>query len=73
MKHVDRLLSLGRDQHEVDIAAVSRDGAAHAVQQAEGVLRYVWHGRFGDMLIEVKDGVVLVNGEVVIASTGDAT
>ena len=28
----------------------------------EGVLRYVWHGRFGDMLIEVQDGAVFVNG-----------
>jgi len=28
-----------------------------------GVLRYVWEHRFGEMLIEVVDGVVLVNGE----------
>jgi hypothetical protein len=30
---------------------------------AEGVQRYVWEGRFGAMLIEVKDGVVFVNGQ----------
>jgi hypothetical protein len=29
----------------------------------EGVLRYVWQGRFGAMLIEVKDGVAFVNGQ----------
>lgn len=28
----------------------------------EGVLRYVWEGRFGAMLIEVQDGVAYVNG-----------
>jgi len=30
---------------------------------AEGVQRYVWEGRFGAMLIEVKDGAVFVNGQ----------
>jgi hypothetical protein len=30
---------------------------------AEGVLRYVWEGRFGAMLIEVEDGVSYVNGQ----------
>ena len=40
-----------------------------ATQQADlplatsGVLRYVWEHRFGEMLIEVVDGAVLVNGE----------
>jgi hypothetical protein len=28
----------------------------------EGVLRYVWESRFGEMLIEVIDGVSFVNG-----------
>ena len=28
----------------------------------KGVLRYVWEGRFGSMLIEVADGVAYVNG-----------
>jgi hypothetical protein len=28
-----------------------------------GVLRYVWEHRFGEMLIEVVDGAVLVNGK----------
>ena len=35
---------------------------------ANGVLRYVWEGRFGTMLIEVREGRVLVNGEVVEAA-----
>ena len=30
---------------------------------AEGVQRYVWEGRFGAMLIEVKEGAVFVNGQ----------
>jgi len=29
---------------------------------SEGVLRYVWQGRFGSMLIEVVGGVAYVNG-----------
>jgi hypothetical protein len=30
---------------------------------SEGVLRYVWHSRYGDMLIEVLGEDVLVNGQ----------
>lgn len=33
--------------------------------ETEGVPRYVWEGRFGAMLIEVRDGVAYVNGEKV--------
>lgn len=32
---------------------------------AEGVLRYVWESKFGDLLIEVKDGRSFVNGQAV--------
>jgi hypothetical protein len=32
---------------------------------AEGMLRYVWEGRFGLMLIEVREGQAYVNGQVV--------
>lgn len=32
---------------------------------AEGVLRYLWEGKFGPMLIEVRDGKTFVNGHVV--------
>jgi len=28
----------------------------------ESVQRYVWHGAFGQMLIEVRDGAAYVNG-----------
>lgn len=31
----------------------------------EGVLRYVWNSRWGDMLIEVTGGKAYVNGEPV--------
>lgn len=31
----------------------------------EGVLRYRWESRFGPMLIEVKEGRVYVNGDLV--------
>lgn len=33
--------------------------------ETEGVLRYVWESRFGDILIEVKDGQAYVNGQAV--------
>ena len=32
---------------------------------AEGVLRYLWEGKFGPMLVEVIDGKAYVNGEAV--------
>lgn len=32
---------------------------------ADGILRYVWESWFGSMLIEVREGQVLVNGKVV--------
>lgn len=32
---------------------------------AEGVLRYVWEGKFGSMLIEVRDGRAYVNSQLV--------
>ena len=31
----------------------------------EGVLRYVWEGRFGSMLIEVVGDKIFVNGDLV--------
>lgn len=33
--------------------------------ETEGVQRYVWEGRFGAMLIEVRGAQVYVNGEPV--------
>ena len=32
---------------------------------SQGVQRYLWEGRFGPVLIEVKDGRVYVNEQVV--------
>lgn len=32
---------------------------------AEGVQRYLWEGRFGSMLIEVREGRVYVNEKLV--------
>jgi hypothetical protein len=32
---------------------------------ADGVLRYVWHSKFGDLLVEVHDGAAFVNGQKV--------
>lgn len=40
---------------------------------AEGVLRYVWASNWGDMLIEVRDGVAYVNGQRVDAAPASAT
>lgn len=34
---------------------------------SEGVQRYVWNGKFGPMLIEVRDGVAYVNGQRVMS------
>ena len=39
---------------------------------AEGVLRYVWEGKFGSMLLEVKDGRAYVNGQPVEPAEDDA-
>lgn len=33
--------------------------------ETQEVLRYVWESRFGDILIEVRDGQAYVNGEAV--------
>jgi hypothetical protein len=33
---------------------------------AEGVQRYVWESRFGEMLIEISDGRIFVNGSLVV-------
>ena len=33
----------------------------------EGGLRYLWEGKFGPMLIEVRAGRVFVNGDAVVA------
>jgi hypothetical protein len=39
----------------------------------DGVLRYVWEGRFGPMLIEVVNNRVMVNGEIVEPADPSAT
>ncbi len=33
--------------------------------ETQEVLRYLWESRFGDILIEVRDGRAYVNGQVV--------
>ena len=40
-------------------------------QATEGIARYVWQGRFGEMLIEVIDDVVYVNGDRVEAAMAE--
>ena len=42
VEHVDGLVALGRDEDEVDLAAVGRDDTADAMEESRGVLR---HGR----------------------------
>lgn len=47
---------------------LARRGASPQVDlplAAEGVLRYVWEGRFGPMLIEVRGDRAYVNGQAV--------
>ena len=60
-----------------EVLRVRDDCAQEALPLAtEGVLRYVWEGRFGSMLIEVADGVAYVNGarveSLVAVGTGEA-
>ena len=38
---------------------------------SEGVLRYVWEGRFGSILIEVKGNRAYVNGQPVEPAEAD--
>jgi hypothetical protein len=38
----------------------------------EGVLRYIWGSRWGEMLVEVIDGVSYVNGQRVEPAPVDA-
>ena len=50
---------------------LARQGEARQTElplAAEGELHYVWDSRWGSMLIEVKDGRVFVNGQVVEAA-----
>ena len=47
-------------QPEVLLRDPTPQGALPLV--TEGVMRYVWNGRFSAMLIEVRDGVAYVNG-----------
>lgn len=39
------------------------DSQADLSLATEGVLRYVWKSRWGEMLVEVSAGVSYVNGE----------
>jgi hypothetical protein len=41
--------------------------------ETEGVLRFVWSSRWGDMLIEVAKGETFVNGQRVDPPTAPAT
>lgn len=47
---------------EVQLRSVDEQQLALALA-SEGVLRYVWHSRYGDMLIEVRGDDVFVNGQ----------
>lgn len=39
---------------------------------ADGVVRYVWEGKYGTMLIEVRNGQIYVNGGLVEPADGRA-
>lgn len=49
---------------EVHVGLVNRNEPELPLA-ADDVLRYVWHGKFGDMLLEVREGHPFVNGEAV--------
>ena len=46
---------------EIRVGAVQSDQVPLDLM-SDGVLRYVWNGTFGSMLIEVRSGVAYVNG-----------
>ncbi|GAP36525.1 hypothetical protein [Piscinibacter sakaiensis] len=48
------------------------DAQADLPLDTEGVGRYVWEGRYGAMLIEVREGRVYVNGSWVEPAAGPA-
>ena len=57
----DMATSIHREQH---VGAVPGDEPELELA-TDDVLRYVWHGRFGDVLIECRDGQTFVNGQAV--------
>lgn len=46
------------------------DAQAHPPLPSRGAQRWVWHSRFGSMLIEVVDDQVFVNGQRVQPHAG---
>lgn len=60
--HIQYLLAMNASVFP-EVLPVRDDSEQEALPLAtEGVVRYVWEGRFGSMLIEVADGVAYVNG-----------
>jgi hypothetical protein len=51
-------------------AAVDSEFASLAATQQRGDLHVMWKSQFGDILIEVKDGAVFVNGDLVEPAQG---
>ena len=52
---------------EVRVGAVDSDQVPLELA-SEGILRYLWEGKFGPMLIEARDGVAYVNGQRVTSA-----
>jgi hypothetical protein len=48
---------------EVTVGQAPDDEQVPLPLTTDGVQRWVWHGRFGSMLIEVSDDVPYVNGQ----------
>lgn len=44
------------------VLRLQQDAQAELQLATEGVLRYVWHSRWGSMLVEVRNGCSFVNG-----------
>ena len=47
------------------LLSLQEDPQTHLELATEGVLRYVWQSRWGDVLIEVREGRAWVNGQAV--------
>ena len=41
------------------------DNTTMPLQEPAPVERYEWHGRFGPMVVEIRDGQAFVNGQAV--------
>lgn len=57
-------------QYRMNAAVCSEFASVAAAASGHAELRVVWQSQFGDILIEVRDGAVFVNGDLVEPAPG---